>query len=84
MDHWESICRQCGQCCFEKWIEADGSIITTRIACRYLDVVSRRCKVYPERLEVDEGCVYLTPELVAASDWLPDDCAYRVYLQQQR
>lgn len=80
MTDWEDICRRCGECCFEKWIDTDGSIVTTQIACRYLDVVSRHCKVYPHRLEVDEGCVNLTPELVRSVDWLPKDCAYLAYL----
>jgi uncharacterized protein len=83
-DNWENICRQCGECCFEKWIDADGGIVTTQISCRYLDIVTRRCKVYHKRLEVDEGCVNLTPELVAAVDWLPENCAYRLSLLKQR
>jgi len=77
MSDWENICLQCGECCFEKWIDADGSVVTTRISCRYLDVVTRRCKVYAERLEVGEGCIQLTPEIVRSVNWLPASCAYR-------
>lgn len=80
MTDWENICLRCGECCFEKWIDADGSIITTRISCRYLDVVTRQCKVYTKRLDVGEGCVNLTPELVRSADWLPASCAYREYI----
>jgi uncharacterized protein len=80
MTDWEDICLKCGECCFEKWIDADGSIITTRISCRYLDVVTRHCKVYSKRFDVGEGCVNLTPELVRAADWLPASCAYREHL----
>lgn len=80
MTNWEDICRRCGECCFEKWIDADGSVVTTKISCRYLDVVTRHCKVYSKRLEVGERCVNLTPELVRSVDWLPASCAYREFL----
>jgi hypothetical protein len=80
MSDWETICNRCGQCCFEKWVEGDGVIHVTTIPCRYLDVVTRKCKVYHKRLDVDEGCVKLTPELVRKVKWLPEDCAYVQYL----
>jgi len=73
---WEARCRRCGRCCFEKWVEADGTIHETRIPCRYLDIVSRNCKVYEQRLTVGEGCVRLSPALVATINWLPRDCGY--------
>lgn len=76
MNDWESLCRHCGQCCFEKWIDEDGIIHPTAIPCRYLDVVTRECKVYHKRLQVGEGCIKLTPEVVAIVQWLPEDCAY--------
>ncbi len=75
--HWEDLCRRCGQCCFEKWIDEDGRIHHTRIPCRHLDIVSRECRVYHKRFDVGEGCVKLTPEVVRSVSWLPDDCAYR-------
>jgi len=78
---WEKLCHQCGQCCFEKWVDEDGTIHPTRIACRFLDIHSRQCRVYHKRFEVGEGCVRLTPEVVATVQWLPEDCAY---VQQAR
>lgn len=80
MVEWEAICRQCGRCCFEKWIEGEGSIRFTRIPCRHLDVVTRACRVYDKRLEVGEGCVRLTPENVPTFHWLPASCAYVEFL----
>ena len=77
MAEWEDLCNRCGQCCFEKWVEEDGTIHPTSIPCRFLDIVSRECKVYHKRLDVGEGCVKLTPEIVAGVQWLPEDCAYR-------
>ena len=73
---WEDICNQCGLCCFNKIIEDDGTVYTTPIPCKYLDVVNRTCKVYHKRFETGEECVKLTPELVANAIWLPEECAY--------
>ena len=75
-EEWDSLCRRCGQCCFEKWVDGDGTIYPTREACRYLDIVTRMCKVYHKRLEVGEGCIKLTPDIVKSVRWLPSDCAY--------
>jgi len=73
---WEGLCRQCGQCCFEKWVDEDGTIYPTSIACRFLDIHSRRCRVYHKRFDVGEGCIKLTPEVVETVQWLPEDCGY--------
>ncbi|MGE4579657.1 MAG: hypothetical protein AB7F21_08950 [Desulfuromonadales bacterium] len=80
---WEDICRRCGQCCFEKWVDENGTIFPTTIACRYLDVIERTCKVYHKRFEVGEGCLKLTPSLVETVQWLPPDCGYVLQRQKQ-
>jgi len=77
LNDWEARCNRCGLCCFEKFIEPGGGIRVTSVACRFLDIVTRECKVYEKRLLVGEGCVKLTPEVVASIDWLPAECAYR-------
>jgi len=73
---WEALCRRCGECCFEKWVEGDGTVHPTAIPCRHLDIHSRECRVYHKRFEVGEGCVKLTPEVVASVRWLPAGCGY--------
>jgi len=77
MESWENTCRRCGLCCFEKSFDPSGRLQTTRVPCRHLDIVSRECRVYHKRLEVGEGCVKLTPDIVRQVDWLPESCAYR-------
>lgn len=77
MTTWEESCRRCGLCCFEKSVDLKGRFYTTTIPCRHLDIITRECRVYDKRLEVGEGCVKLTPEVVHKADWLPVDCAYR-------
>ena len=75
--NWESLCNQCGLCCFEKIENDNGSIFFTRTPCRYLDVVTRKCKIYDRRFEVNPECVQLTQELVKEISWLHDGCGYR-------
>jgi uncharacterized protein len=73
---WDSRCNQCGRCCFEKIEDERGNILYTQTACRFLDVVSRRCKIFERRFEINPSCVKLTPELVRTLRWLPHDCGY--------
>jgi uncharacterized protein len=74
---WDELCKKCGRCCFEKWENDRGKITYTDIACRYLDVASRCCKIYEQRFTINPTCVKLTPELVPTLRWLPRDCGYR-------
>lgn len=74
---WESKCRQCGFCCFEKYENDNGTIFYSQTPCRYLDVVTRQCKVYERRFEINPDCIKLTPELVSKLKWLHPDCGYR-------
>lgn len=83
-EEWEALCKRCGQCCFEKWVEEDGTIRPTTIPCRFLDIVTRECKVYHKRFDVGEGCVKLTPAVVKTVQWLPPDCAYVRWMQGKR
>lgn len=74
---WDSLCNQCGRCCFEKIEDERGNIFYTQTACRYLDVINRRCKIFERRFEINPSCIKLTPELVPTLRWLPHDCGYR-------
>ncbi len=73
---WDSRCLQCGLCCFEKIEDDRGNILYTQTACRFLDVISRECKIFDRRFEINPSCVKLTPELVQTLRWLPRDCGY--------
>lgn len=76
-EKWDSYCKRCGMCCFEKIEDERGNIFYTQTPCRYLDVVSRRCKIFERRFEICSKCMQLTPELVRTLRWLPPDCGYR-------
>lgn len=74
---WESACSGCGSCCFEKYENERGAIFYTQTPCRYLDVVTRQCRIYDNRFSINPDCIKLTPELVETLRWLPDDCGYK-------
>jgi uncharacterized cysteine cluster protein YcgN (CxxCxxCC family) len=76
-DTWEQLCEKCGLCCFEKIEDESGTIFFTSTPCRYLDIVSRECKIYPRRFEIYPDCVQLTETLVRELPWLHDECGYR-------
>lgn len=82
-EQWENLCRRCGQCCFEKWVDG-ARIIYTRVACRHLDITTRECRVYDKRFSVGEGCLQITPELVHQVAWLPEDCAYVQHVKKRQ
>lgn len=81
-EDWENLCHKCGECCFEKKIDAGGIVHTTTIACRFLDIHERTCRIYAKRFQVEDDCLQLTPENISTLDWLPQGCAYRSYLNQ--
>lgn len=74
---WDRLCKQCGSCCFEKIEDQRGNIFYMQSACRFLDIDSRRCKIYERRFDINPSCVKLTPELVQNLRWLPRNCGYR-------
>lgn len=76
-ENWESLCRHCGLCCFEKLEDDSGTIFYTATPCRYFDVVTRECLIYDRRFEINPECIKLTEMLVKELPWLPDECGYR-------
>ncbi len=75
-ERWESTCRQCGLCCYEK--ERQGRTVVTdfRHPCRFLDVSTRRCTVYDKRFSVCPQCRRMTVLHALFVRWLPGQCGY--------
>jgi uncharacterized cysteine cluster protein YcgN (CxxCxxCC family) len=76
---WESLCDGCGRCCLHKLRDEDTDRLAyTNVACRLLDGDTCQCTDYANRKARVPDCVKLTPKRVAAIDWLPPTCAYRL------
>lgn len=75
---WESLCDGCGKCCLNKHDGPFGAkTVTSRVACRLLDLETCRCASYEDRVRFVPDCRALKPETIARHDWLPASCAYR-------
>lgn len=71
---WESLCRRCARCCYEK-IEFEGQVYYTDEPCEFLDLKTKLCRVYAGRDIERPGCARLTAENVRKG-FLPADCPY--------
>lgn len=56
----------------------DTSLDISNIACPLLNIETKQCKDYTNRLEKISYCLNLTPKTVRENKWLPDTCAYRL------
>ncbi len=78
-EQWESLCDGCGKCCLQKLIDDETEdVYYTNIACHLLDVNTSRCSDYAERQKKVPDCITLTKTDIAAFDWLPVTCSYRL------
>ena len=76
---WEALCDGCGRCCLHKLEDEDtGELYATNVACRLLDRRNGRCFDYKNRMRRVSDCVKLDRRNLAALDWLPETCAYRL------
>lgn len=74
---WESICNNCGACCYEK-IEGDSGTIYIDFdkPCFYLDTYNNCCTVYKKRFRKCRQCSRLGIRHALFARWLPPDCGY--------
>ena len=77
---WEALCKGCGLCCYVNHL-TDTGWVSTGVPCRYLDVVDRTCRVYPQRFDAEPECTKVTPSVVH-SGMMPPDCGYNDELQR--
>lgn len=76
---WEALCDGCARCCLHKLEDADsGEVFYTGVRCRHLDETSCRCTDYANRAALVSNCIDLRGRDLAALDWLPVTCAYRL------
>jgi uncharacterized cysteine cluster protein YcgN (CxxCxxCC family) len=74
---WEAVCRRCGLCCYDRDPDARGVLIVHLTSpCRHLDLVSRLCTIYENRLKKCRECRKVTLLHALFSRYLPDSCGY--------
>lgn len=84
-EQWESLCKGCGICCLSK-IELEiepGAAKTfyTHACCNWLDVKTKRCKIYKCRLkDKNNMCEKVDLDLILNRDLLPRTCGYVEYI----
>lgn len=78
-EEWESLCDGCARCCLIKLEDdEDGTLYTTSLVCRHLDIETGACGCYAERtLQVPE-CLQVTAQNAATLKWMPQSCTYRL------
>lgn len=78
-EQWESLCDGCARCCLIKLEdEEDGTLYTTSLVCRYLELEHCGCSRYSERTELVPECLQVTPDNADKLVWMPQSCAYRL------
>ena len=73
---WESLCRQCGACCYRKEWRGARLVVNWDAPCRYLDAAGRRCTVYERRFRMCPDCRRMTLYHALFTSWLPETCGY--------
>lgn len=82
---WDAVCKRCGICCLNKLdaYEAFGirGVVYTHCACQHLNVCSRLCNVYNDRLKTaGNQCKKVDLDIVLQGRLLPDSCGYREFI----
>ncbi len=76
---WDSLCNQCGKCCYRRDVNDDGVVLINYAApCEFLDVNTHKCTVYYERFQKCKFCRKVNMWIVLFNRTLPNDCAYRL------
>lgn len=78
---WESLCKKCGQCCYEKQLVHGRVYVKPDAPCPYLDTETRQCTVYDQRFRVCPECRKVTWWHARFCSWMPSTCGYVRYFR---
>ena len=76
---WDAICKRCGICCLVK-LSMGGGIVYTTLACNHLDLQTKQCTVFKDRLKNQNNCSKLDVEGVIQGELVPASCGYSEFL----
>lgn len=74
-----SVCKQCGQCCYKPERLPGGRVRHTLQPCPYLDIHTKKCKVYEYRHFIPH-CDPIQKSI--RMGLLPFDCAYVTHFRR--
>lgn len=76
-ERWESLCTQCGLCCYRRTrLNGGGVHIDFSRPCRFLDTATGRCTVYTRRFELNPECRKVTILNARFDPLMPTTCGY--------
>lgn len=75
---WESLCKGCGLCCYEKeGTELGRVVIDLNKPCRYLNEQNMTCTIYSNRFKKSKGkCKKVTIFHALFVNYMPETCGY--------
>lgn len=79
MKDWESICSNCGKCCYMHDYDAVNKKAINATKCPYRDDEKKICTCYENRSKVQPKCGQLTEDMIPflhKIGVLPDSCEY--------
>ncbi|MFK7862882.1 MAG: YcgN family cysteine cluster protein [Pseudohongiellaceae bacterium] len=78
-EEWEALCDGCGRCCLKKLSDEESDqLVWTRVVCRYYQESSSNCGCYSQRTEKVPDCIDVRNLDIAATQWMPETCAYQL------
>jgi uncharacterized cysteine cluster protein YcgN (CxxCxxCC family) len=75
-ERWESLCKRCGICCYEKDAGFFRTVIHLSKPCEYFDKKTNLCTVYNTRFKTCRWCAKVSLWHALFSRCLPDTCGY--------
>jgi uncharacterized protein len=75
-EKWESICKKCGLCCYNREIVKGKLEIKYYQPCEYLDTKTNLCTVYKYRFKICPECRKVTIFHAIFSRYMPQECGY--------
>ncbi|MGL1892668.1 MAG: hypothetical protein OCD02_13645 [Spirochaetaceae bacterium] len=73
---WESLCHNCGLCCYEKKFNEDIIFIDMESPCKYLEQCSNHCTIYNDRFKINSDCSKINLYQALFNPYLPSSCGY--------
>jgi uncharacterized protein len=79
---WDSLCRKCGLCCYEKQLSPGTAVYDLSEPCPLLDRESQLCTVYKNRYRKNPRCRPVNLFTAMFASYLPLCCGYTAWAKK--